>query len=159
MDTSRITHLFLQHLPEFFRKSKNNQIKKILFLIISFLIELSHKENDLFASMTNIHHNNEENYIYDTDGYLLFMQTTQSNLSLFNISCDSLISNENEHFYFQSRQTLNRRIKHYNSSIDIHLDIKKSNYYSTIIFSEEIFSSKTNTLQRWRGLELLNTYA
>jgi len=109
--------------------------------------------------MTNIHHNNEENYIYDTDGCLLFMQTTQSNLSLFNISCDSLIFNENEHFYFQSRQTLNRRIKHYNSSIDIHLDIKKSNYHSTMIFSEEIFSSKTNTLQRWRGLELLNTCA
>jgi len=104
--------------------------------------------------MTNIPYNNEENFIYDNDGCLLLMQTTQSNLSLFNISCDSLIFNENEHFNIKSRQ-----LKHYNSSIDIHLDIKKSTYRSTMIFSEEIFSSKKNNLQRWQGLELLNTYA
>jgi len=105
--------------------------------------------------MTNIHENNPEKiFIYDTDGCLLLMQTTQSNLSLFNISTDSLLLNENEDFEIQSKP-----IKHSNSSIDIHLDMKKSIHRSTMIFSEEIFSSKTNTLQRWRGLELLNTYA
>jgi hypothetical protein len=105
--------------------------------------------------MTNIHENNPEKiFIYDTDGCLLLMQTTQSNLSLFNISTDSLLLNENEDFEIQSKP-----IKHSNSSIDIHLDTKKSIHRSTMIFSEEIFSSKTNTLQRWRGLELLNTYA
>jgi hypothetical protein len=99
--------------------------------------------------MTNIPHHNEENFIYDTDGCLLFMETTQSNLSLFNISSDSLISNENEHFYLKSKQL----IQHYSSSIDIHFERNIINHRSTMIYSEE----KTNTLQRWKGLELLNT--
>ncbi len=97
--------------------------------------------------MTNIN-NHEENFIYDTDGYVLLMPTTQSNLSLFNISCDSIIFNENENLNSKS-------IKHYNSSIDIHSERKLINHRSTMIFSEEI---KTNTLQRWKRLELLNVY-
>jgi hypothetical protein len=106
--------------------------------------------------MTNIPHDSEENFIYDSDGCLLFMQTTQSNLSLFNISCDSLIFNENSNLH--SRHSFNPPMKHSNSSIDIHFDIKKSHHHSTLIFSEEIFSSNSNTLQRWKGLELLNIY-
>ncbi|CAF0836704.1 unnamed protein product [Rotaria sordida] len=150
MDTSRIVHLFLQYLPDFFKK------------------KLSHREDhfsqnfpsqcSLFASMTNIHNNNEENLIYDNDGFLLLMETAQSNLSLFNVSCDSLIFNDNEDFNQKSRQTLNT-IKHYNSSIDIHLDIKKTNHRLTMTFSEEIISSQTKTLQRWKGHELLNICA
>ncbi|CAF0798892.1 unnamed protein product [Rotaria sordida] len=108
--------------------------------------------------MTNIHNNNEENLIYDNDGFLLLMETAQSNLSLFNVSCDSLIFNDNEDFNQKSRQTLNT-IKHYNSSIDIHLDIKKTNHRLTMTFSEEIISSQTKTLQRWKGHELLNICA
>ncbi|CAF0751948.1 unnamed protein product [Rotaria sordida] len=150
MDTSRIVHLFLQYLPDFLKK------------------KLSHREDhfsqnfpsqcSLFASMTNIHNNNEENLIYDNDGFLLLMETAQSNLSLFNVSCDSLIFNDNEDFNQKSRQTLNT-IKHYNSSIDIHLDIKKTNHRLTMTFSEEIISSQTKTLQRWKGHELLNICA
>lgn len=105
--------------------------------------------------MTNIHNNNEEHLIYDTDGGLLLMQTTQSNLSLFNVSCDSLVFNEYEDFNKKSQNL----IKQYNSSIDIHLDIKKKNHRSTMILSEDIISLPTNTLQRWKGLELLNTCA
>ncbi|CAF0969551.1 unnamed protein product [Adineta steineri] len=108
--------------------------------------------------MTNIHNNNEEDLIYDTDGCLLFMQTAQSNLSLFNVSCDSLNSNENEDFNIKSTQILNSN-KQYSSSIDIHFEIKKINHRSTIIFSDDTNISQTNTLQRWKGLELLNTYA
>ncbi|CAF3945336.1 unnamed protein product [Rotaria sp. Silwood2] len=152
MDTSRIVHLFLQYLPDFFRK------------------KLSHKDNhfsqnfssqcSLFASMTNIHNNNnnKENLIYDNDGFLLLMETAQSNLSLFNVSCDSLIVNENDDFNQKSTQTLNT-IKHYNSSMDIYLDIKKSHHRLTMTFSEEVISSHTKTLQRWKGHELLNTCA
>jgi len=106
--------------------------------------------------MTNIHNNNEEHLIYDTDGCLLLTQTTQSNLSLFNVSCDSLVFNNDEDFNIKSRQSRNS-IKQYNSSIDIHLEIKKMNHRSTMIFSEDIISLQTNTLQRWKGLELLNT--
>jgi len=36
MDTSRIIHLFLQHLPDFFKKSKNNQIKKKKYFLYFF---------------------------------------------------------------------------------------------------------------------------
>ncbi|CAF3414102.1 unnamed protein product [Rotaria socialis] len=149
MDTSRIAHLFLQYLPDFFKK------------------KLSHKENhfeqnfpsqySLFASMTNIH-SNEENPIYDDEGCLLLMETSQSNLSLFNVSCDSLVFIENQDFNQQSRQPSNT-IKHYNSSIDIHVDIKKSSNRSTMILCDEMISSETKTLQRWKGLELLNTCA
>ncbi|CAF1310803.1 unnamed protein product [Rotaria magnacalcarata] len=149
MDASRIAHLFLQYLPDFFKK------------------KLSHKENhfeqnfpsqySLFASMTNIH-SNEENLIYDDEGYLLLMETSQSNLSLFNVSCDSLVFIENQDFNQQSRQPSNT-IKHYNSSIDIHVDIKKSSSRSTMILCDEMISSETKTLQRWKGLELLNTCA
>ncbi|CAF0798323.1 unnamed protein product [Rotaria sp. Silwood1] len=154
MDTSRFVHSFLQYLPDFLKK------------------KLYHKENhfsqnypsqcSLFASMTNIHdntnNNNEENLIYDNDGFLLLMEKAQSNLSLFNVSYDSLIFNENDDFNQKSRQTLNT-IKHYNSSMDIHVDIKKSNHRLTMTFSEDIFSSQTKTLQRWKGHELLNTCA
>jgi hypothetical protein len=109
--------------------------------------------------MTNISHPNEENFIYDTDGYLLLMQTTQSNLSLFNISCDSLIFNENEQVNSRSRLSLNSSMKYSNNSFDLYCQRNKSEHRSTIGFSEEIFSANTNTLQRWQGLELLNTYS
>jgi hypothetical protein len=109
--------------------------------------------------MTNISHPNEDNFIYDTDGYLLFMQTAQSNLSLFNISCDSLIFNEIEQVNSRSRLSLNTSMKHSNSSFDLHCQRKKSDHRSTMFFSEDVFSSNTNTLQRWQGLELLNIYA
>lgn len=117
-----------------------------------FLIEISSKENHFFTSMTNIH----ENFIYDSDGYLLYMETAQSNLSLFNISSDSLIFNEYEDLNIKSQQKL---IKYSNSSIDIYLDFKRSMYHSTTILFEDNLPTKTNTLQRWKGLELLNTYA
>jgi hypothetical protein len=112
----------------------------------------------LFASMTNIHSHNEENLVYDTDGYLLLMQTTQSNLSLFNVSCDSVSFLENEDFNIKSKCSLNTN-KHYNSSRDIHFEMKKKHHHSTMILSDEMTYSQTNTLQRWQGLELLNTYA
>ncbi|CAF5187899.1 unnamed protein product [Rotaria magnacalcarata] len=86
------------------------------------------------------------------------METSQSNLSLFNVSCDSLVFIENQDFNQQSRQPSNT-IKHYNSSIDIHVDIKKSSSRSTMILCDEMISSETKTLQRWKGLELLNTCA
>lgn len=108
--------------------------------------------------MTNIHKNNEEIFIYDDDGCLLFMETNQSNLSLFNVSCDSLIFNEN-HEYNQPSKPISNTIKHFNSSIDIYLETKKSSNRSTMIFSDEVISTETKTLQRWKGLELLNTCA
>ena len=52
MDTSRIVHLFLQYLPEFFIKSMLNQKNMDFFFnnaIITFsyfLTELSYKENN-----------------------------------------------------------------------------------------------------------------
>ena len=106
--------------------------------------------------MTNISHPNEESFIYDTDGYLLFMQTAQSNLSLFNISCDSLIFDDNEQVNSKRSKS---SLKHANSSFDLHHQRKKSEYRSTMAFSEDVFSTNTNTLQRWQGLELLNTYS
>ncbi|UJR26003.1 hypothetical protein I4U23_007349 [Adineta vaga] len=155
METSRIIHMFYQHLPDFLKK------------------KLSHKENEMsqnfnnqlsiFASMTNISHQNEEHLIYDTDGCLLFMQTAQSNLSLFNVSCDSFDLNDDDDdddndCHLESRSTLNTN-KHYNSSIDIHMKIKQINHGSTMILSDNMNSLQTNTLQRWKGLELLNIYA
>lgn len=104
--------------------------------------------------MTNLSDENEEQFIYDTDGCLLFMQTTQSNLSLFNISSDSLIFDEN-----QAVNIDNNRLKYSNSSTDLPFDTKKYQYRSTMIFNEDMFSSKNHPLQRWQGLELLNTYA
>lgn len=119
-----------------------------------FFIEFSSKDNCHFASMTNLSDENEEQFIYDTDGCLLFMQTTQSNLSLFNISSDSLIFDEN-----QAVNIDNNRLKYSNSSTDLPFDTKKYQYRSTMIFNEDMFSSKNHPLQRWQGLELLNTYA
>ena len=111
--------------------------------------------------MTNIYdtniNNNRKNLVYDTDGHLLFIEATQSNLSLFNVSCNSLILDEDEDFNKKSKSTLNIN-KHY-SSIDIHSDINKTKKRSTMFFSEEVISTQTNTLQRWKGRELLNTCA
>ena len=109
--------------------------------------------------MTNLSDQNEEHFIYDTDGYLLFMQTTQSNLSLFNISSDSLIFDEYEAMKIDSNRS-NLSMKYSNSSNDLSFDMKKCQYRSTMVFNEDMFSSKNHhPLQRWQGLELLNIYA
>lgn len=107
--------------------------------------------------MTNLADENEEHFIYDTDGCLLFMQTAQSNLSLFNISCDSLIVDEHESMKINPKSKF--AMKYSNSSMDIPFDMKKYQYRSTMIFHEDMLSSNHHPLQRWQGLELLNTYA
>lgn len=144
--------------------SSSNEVRShqsiLKYLIFCLSLELSQKENHFYASMSHIPHANEEDFIYDTDGCLLFMQTAQSNLSLFNISCDSLlIFNENKPVDITSTPPLNPAMKHSNSSWDLHFDTKRSEYRSTMLFNDEIFAPKTSTLQRWQGLELLNTYA
>lgn len=102
--------------------------------------------------MTNISSIQYDDFIYDTDGYLLLMPTTQSNLSLFNISCDSLVFHDYDRF-----SSLNSFIKHSTSSTDLHTNLKQSFHHLSIDFTQTIAVSKPNTLQRWQGLELLNT--
>ena len=106
--------------------------------------------------MTNIPHQNEDTRIYDTDGYVLLMQTTQSNLSLFNVSCDSLIADEHDDRLPECELAWTR-LKHCTSSLDIAADVKKTHHRSTMIFSDDILHTSTSPLQRWQGLELLNT--
>ncbi|CAF0768350.1 unnamed protein product [Adineta ricciae] len=151
METSRIMHVVYQHLPEF--------LKKKLSYKDHLLSQNLHSQLSIFASMTNIPNHYEEHLIYDTDGCLLFMQTAQSNLSLFNVSCDSLNFDDNEDFHMESRSTTINTSKQYTSSIDIHTQIKQMNHRSTMVLSDEMDSArKTNTLQRWKGVDLLNVY-
>ena len=155
MDTSRLMDLFLHHLPEFFKRSEISS-EDLIINDRSSLLEFSAKENYHFASTTNLSDHTEEHFIYDTDGCLLFMQTTQSNLSLFNISCDSLIFDEHSVVNTGWNPSI---VKHATSSIDLRLRRNKSQYRSTMIFNEETFSARTQTLQRWQRMELLNTNA
>ena len=111
-----------------------------------------HENQSLFASTFNLTDVYQDQSVYDADGYLLYTQTTQSNLSLFNVSCESLMIEEFSH---ENQVTLNRR-RDYTSSQDIHAELKKKSHRSTMIFTDESFQASTNTLQRWQGLDLLN---
>jgi hypothetical protein len=109
----------------------------------------------LDVSQTNISDDYQEHCIYDTDGCLLYMQTRQSNLSLFHVSCDSLIIDDRQQLL---RQT-SKSVKHYTSSTNIPLTSKQCDQRSTMFFlssSQEHMMSSMNTLQRWQRLDLLN---
>ena len=103
--------------------------------------------------MTNLSHNYQDESIYDTDGCLLYTQTAQSNLSLFNVSCESLILDDTHE---QLKSTL-KKTKHSNSSMNIPMQTKKIQHRSTMIFSDQIIESSNGTLQRWQAVDLFHT--
>lgn len=113
-----------------------------------------HSDYSLFASTTNLSHNYQDESIYDTDGCLLYTQTAQSNLSLFNVSCESLILDDT---HDQVTTTL-KRTKHSSSSIDLSATHMKKIYHrSTMIFDDPIIDTSHGTLQRWQAMDLLHT--